>query len=559
MARPLPPRGVRAFCMPCPPGTVGSTTVRKSLRNLLLTISSALLAGSLVACQANPGPAPVEEAPTTTEESTKAEATTTDAQAPDEDVPTGRSRINIGIDTLRNGFNPHLLADDAPVVRDIAELVLPSAFVGNRLNRDLLVDAATVTAATPTTAQTIRYIIAQEAQWSDGTPITGSDFEYLRRSIVETPGALNRAGYQAISAIRTSGGGKTVEVDFGVPVADWQQLFTHLLPSHLIQDSPEGFQNALYNTIPASAGRYMVRSIDRQRGMVTLSRNDRFWGARPATIELLTFHDARSTSRAGEFLRTGQSSFMNLTPTETLVDTLTLVPGTEVRVGDTDRTLELILNTRSPHLATAERRAEVLELIDVPLTARLASGRSSVLSVAEVGEYDVEKQDEMAELTMTEPLRFAVDPADDQSVAAGRAVVDMLARAGVPAVTVTTDLASVLTTGLPEGDLDGVITWTRNSTDPLSLAERYGCELALSGWCDTDTESYLAQVVAGGVEFDPSWGIVLNRQQALTLPILHETRVEARSTGIVGPTGDVNEWPGGIASAANWRKNDTEQ
>ena len=532
--------------------------MKNSLRILALAISSTLLGGALVACQASPGPAPVEEVPETTQQTTQLEGTTLSAE-PESEIEQGRSTVNIGIDPLRNGFNPHLMADDAQVVRDISALVLPSTFVNGVMNTDLLVAAEVVAPSSSAVAQTVSYTIAQEAQWSDGTPITGSDFEYLRRSIVDTPGTFNRAGYQAISAIRTSGGGRTVVVDFTTPVEQWQALFNNLLPSHILLSQQDGFRTSMFGSIPAAGGRYMVRSIDRQRGMITLSRNDRFWGARPAQIELLTFHEARSTSRAGEFLRTGQSAFMNLRPTETLVDTLSLVPGTEVRVSDTDRTLEVVLNTRSGAMGTAKRRAVVLELIDVPLTARLAAGRSSELSVAAETEYVVADDVDKQELTATTPLRFAVDPADDQAVAAGRTVVDMLAAAGIKAVTVPTDVASILAEGLPAGDLDGVITRTRNTTDSLSLLERYGCDLALSGWCEETTQDYLEQVLAGDIDFDPDWARRLNAQQALSLPIITENRVEARTGGIVGPTGDAAAWPGGIASAPNWRKNDIEQ
>lgn len=548
--------------------------MNKSPRRVALSAWSILLAGSLVACQASPGPAPVEDAPPTTQESTETPAeTTTDTTEPpaagtgDDPITTGRSQVNIGIDPLRNGFNPHLLADDSTLVQDIAALVLPSTFVGNLMNTDLLEDVATVEPPSPAIAQTIRYTLRQEAQWSDGTPITGSDFAYLHRSIVETPGTFNRAGYEAITAIRTSGGGKVVEVDFSAPVDNWQQLFNNLLPSHLIQGLSDGFRTGLFDAIPAAAGRYMVRSIDRQRGMVTLARNDRFWGENPAAIELLSFHDARSTSRAGEFLRTGQSVFMNLRPTETLVDTFRLVPGVEVRTSDTDRALRVVLNTASPALATPARRAGVLELVDVPLTARLATGRSATLSIAPETDYRVDgetvAQEELRELTAISPLRFAIDPADDQAVAAGRVLVDQLAAAGISAVTVSTDIASMLGGGVgggrATGEYDGVILRSREAQDPLTLADTYGCELSLSGWCDEQTEAYLEQLVAGEITFDPEWGRNLNEEQALHLPIVTETRVEARAPGIVGPTGDPSAWPGGIASAANWRKNDIEQ
>ncbi|WP_179129707.1 ABC transporter family substrate-binding protein [Corynebacterium pacaense] len=502
-----------------------------------------LLAGALAACHANPGPAPVEEETSTTETQTSTRTTTAEAGEPEGT----RNNISVGIDALRNGFNPHLVADDTSFVRDMAALVLPSAFVDDRPNTDLLESVEEV-------GGTIRYQIAQEAQWSDGTPITGADFSFLWQAMTTTPGVIDAAGYHAISAVRVTGGGKTVEVDLSEPVADWNQLFDNLLPSHLVAGSD--FASAFYDTIPASAGRYMVRSIDRQRGVVVLSRNDRFWGANPASTELLTFQTAGSASRAGEFLRTGQSAFMNLTPTETLVDTFTLLPGTDLRVSDTDRTLELTLNAK---VLDAGVRSTVLSLIDAPTTARLAAGRGAQLSVPERVDFGgVEKLPER-------PLRIAVDPADDQAVAAARAVVDQLAVHGIAAGTVSTDLASALEQALPDGEIDAVITWRRSAENPLSLASRYQCEQEvhsnLSVWCDPDTDTFLARVVAGAV--DPvsarAWAGEFNATHALSLPLLRETRVEARTGGIVGASGDGAAWPGGIAGAANWRKNDNQQ
>lgn len=500
--------------------------MRLSLRILSVFASSAFL----VACQANPGPAPVEEAATATTTAT----TTTTVEA--EEPQTSRSTVNIGIDPLRNGFNPHLIADDTAVVRDIAALVLPSAFVGNQMNSDLLDNVEQLD------TEAVRYTIAQEAQWSDGTPITGSDFDYLWRSITSTKGAMDAAAYESISEIRTSGGGKTVDVVFKTPVADWHLLFNNLLPSHLFSGT-DTFQTALYDAIPASAGRYMVRSIDRQRGIITLSRNDRFWGKNPAEVEVLTMTSVSSASRAGEYLRTGQSSFMNLRPSETLVDTLNLVPDTEVRVSDTTRTLEMVFNASR---LSPEQRTYLSSLIDVPLAARLAAARSSNLSVATPILREGVAKPEIPE------LKLAVDPADDAGVAAGRAIVDMLAQAGVKATTVTTDIPSAIGT-----DYDAIITWTRNATDAISLADRYTCEINLASWCDANTTTYIAALLSGELSFDPNWETEFNRANSIRVPIVRETRVEAKNNGITGP--DATTWPGGIASAANWRKNDLEQ
>ena len=119
-----------------------------------------------------------------------------------------RSQVQVGVDPIRAGFNPHLAGDESAVVADIADLVLPSAFRDGMRDNNVLLGASRL----PTTpgALTVRYIIAPEAQWSDGTPITGADFAYLWRGMVTTPGVIAPAGYRAISAVRVSGpAGKT--------------------------------------------------------------------------------------------------------------------------------------------------------------------------------------------------------------------------------------------------------------------------------------------------------------------------------------------------------------
>ncbi|WP_261986222.1 ABC transporter substrate-binding protein, partial [Enterococcus faecium] len=131
--------------------------------------------------------------------------------------------------------------------------------------------------------QTIRYEIAPEAQWSDGTPITAQDFGFLYRAMTTTPGVIDAAPYRAISNVRSLDSGKTVEVDFSQRMIYWPVLFRNLLPSHSIED----FGSSLNSGVPASGWRYSFDNFDRARGIVTINRNDRFWGAKPANHDTI--------------------------------------------------------------------------------------------------------------------------------------------------------------------------------------------------------------------------------------------------------------------------------
>ena len=81
--------------------------------------------------------------------------------------------VLLAVDRLEEGFNPHLLGDQGVDTDLVASLVLPSAFVPGPdgdpvLNRDLLRSAGPL----PGSPETIRYTIDQQAQWSDGVPVT---------------------------------------------------------------------------------------------------------------------------------------------------------------------------------------------------------------------------------------------------------------------------------------------------------------------------------------------------------------------------------------------------
>jgi len=524
---------------------------------LLLT-----LAVSLTACAANPGPPPVEDPePVTSTSAAEPTQTTTPVSRADK-------VITVGVDPLPAGFHPHLLAHESHLTRSLAQLVLPSAFHGGAMNADLLESASQVEPV-PGVAQTISYVISPAAQWSDGTPITGADFRYLWQGMTNTPGVSNPAGYQAISEIRTSADGRTVDVDLHTFVSDWRSLFNHLVPSHLLQNDVSRFATALSDGIPASGGRYMVRAVDRARGIVTLHRNDRFWGADPAETDRVIFREVRGVTQGVEQLRSGQIDFLDTIPTETSVDSYRLMRDTQVRLVDQPRELTLTLSTTSALLAEQPVRAELHSLLDVPLIARLAAGRTAELAVpAHTPARAVEQgpPELLPGLTGEEgrPLRLGVDPADETSLAAARTIVDLLSQFEVRAETVTSDLADLTGVQLPAGDVDAVIAWQRAESGTLEQAGRWLCPPTpeaprsgnLSGYCAEDTHGTAEGLISGAVPLDEGEAFfdATNAREHVSVPLLGERRMLVLGEGIVGPDPDLENWTAGISTVASWRK-----
>lgn len=542
-------------------GVPGKTATVRSRARLIPAFAATLLAASLAACAASPGPPPVEEPVQTT--TATATETTTATPEPEDPTAAGEDSISVGIDPLRNGLNPHLLSDDSAFVSSLASLVLPSAFRDGEIDTDVLVSAEEISAAEGV-AQTLRYVIQPEAQWSDGTPLTGADFRYLWRSMTQTPGTIDTAAYESIDNVRTTNGGKTVEVDLNRELASWPGLFANLLPSHLLQPSGESFTNVLQNDVPASAGRYLVQTVDRSRGVVTLNRNDRFWGENPALTDILHFREIRTVANGVDQLRSGQVSFHDVTPQETSTDAYSLVADSQVRNLDTSRELQLTMNTSSSVLETAEMRGQLSSLIDVPLLARLATGRSSDLSLPQQRDRSPADPAELQEATDDEPLRIAADPADPTASTAARTLVDLLAQHQISAEVVSAELGEISAVALPEGEVDAVVAWRNSVGTPVDVTSAYHCPTSegaprtgnLSGYCLESTDEILEGFLAGAGTTGEIAAFVsgLEELEQLTVPLLRETRVQVLGAGIVGMDEELENWPSGISSAPMWRK-----
>ncbi|GAA4909153.1 ABC-type transport system substrate-binding protein [Actinomycetospora succinea] len=218
------------------------------------------------------------------------------APAPTPQLEPDPTELRIGVDDLGVGFNPHRVADDTPLSRAMAALVLPSAFRPGPDGEPRL-DTSVVTSARVTSTEpfTVSYEIAPAASWSDNAPVAAEDFVYLWQQMRSQPGVVGAAGYRAITDVRSRAGGKAVDVVFDRPYPAWQTLFDHMLPAHLLKDAPGSWGGGLTDSIPVSAGPFTVRVVDRIRGQVTLARNDRFWGT-PAVPDEVVFQAAEAPS-----------------------------------------------------------------------------------------------------------------------------------------------------------------------------------------------------------------------------------------------------------------------
>lgn len=572
--------------------------MKSRLRSVLFGITSISAAMVLAACTANPPP-PVESTETTT--------------TPTPVSPAAQLPVVVAIDDIGMGFNPHLLANQSPVNAAVSSLVLPSPFrpvpsTERPGHTDWVPDPSLIVSAgiTSENPPVITYQLRDAAQWSDGAPIAAEDFRYLWQEMITTPGVVAPAGYQLIQDVTSSGGGKTVTVTMRDHYPAWRELFTNLLPAHLIKDSPGGFTGAFAEGLPVSGGQFHIKSIDRGRDEILLERNDRFWGT-PAVPDQILMRRGGSPAQLADSMRTGDTQVAEVHGGSATMAQLAAIPGVRTDTALQSRSLALTLNSRVPALADVDVRRGILDLLDPAMLALVGAGSES----AAVQSGSLVLPPSSPNYAVTAPPRPAPDHAlallaqagyrpgpdgrlmrggeplslvigvperDETAAAVANTVADQLRDAGVEATVESVPADEIYGEALVSGEIDAMVGWVYSGGDPATrLVSRFGCPPAPgtpalpgalgpearaeaptnhSGVCDPALQGELDAALRGAADV----GEVLARadrrlwELAGVLPIMQDRTLIAAGPGVDGVSLN-GALPGGMFSdAAFWSR-----
>lgn len=207
--------------------------------------------------------------------------------AAQDNAPAARDQVADGgtlrwaVDALPTTLNAFQADADGTTGR-IAGAVLPSLYTLDdhgrpQLNPDYL-ESAQVVETEP--KQVVLYKLNQQAVWSDGREIGAPDFVAQWRALSGRDTAYwtaRNAGYERIEKIERGKNDLEVRVTFGKPYADWRSLFSPLYPKQ-VMGSPGTFNDGARTALKATAGPFLLKTVDRKSGDVTLVRNPRWWG-----------------------------------------------------------------------------------------------------------------------------------------------------------------------------------------------------------------------------------------------------------------------------------------
>ena len=433
--------------------------------------------------------------------------------------PQRRSQIIVGIDSIGAGFNPHLLSDLSAVNAAVSALVLPSAFrpvpdpntpTGSRWELDpTLLTSAEVTSEVPFT---VTYKIRPEAQWTDNAPIAADDFWYLWRQMVGQPGVVDPAGYDLITGVQSIDGGKQAVVTFARPYPAWRELFSNILPAHIVKDVPGGFPAGLARAMPVTGGQFRVESIDPQRDEILLARNDRYWGP-PSKPDLVLFRRAGAPAALADSVRNGDTQVAQVHGGSAAFAQLSAIPDVRTARIMTPRVMQLTLRANVSKLVDGQVRKAILGLLDVDLLAAVGAGsdntvtldqaqirspsdpgyvptappamtRTAALGLLEASGYQIDSDTSTPENTRGHvtkdgkqlTLVIGVAANDPTSQAVANTAADQLRNVGIAATVLALDPVAMYRDALVNDRVDALVGWSEAGGSLATLlASRYSC------------------------------------------------------------------------------------
>jgi len=149
----------------------------------------------------------------------------------------------------------------------------------------------------------VTYRLNPRAVWSDGTPITSSDFKYTWQQITTGQDIADPTGYEQIENVDDADP-KTAVVTFGAPFAAWRDLFGGfygVLPRHLLEGKDRAAEmQAGYRW---SGGPWLMEWSRGQE--IRLVPNPRYWDRKP-NLDAVVFRFLTDTPAEIQDYRSGQ-------------------------------------------------------------------------------------------------------------------------------------------------------------------------------------------------------------------------------------------------------------
>lgn len=134
---------------------------------------------------------------------------------------------------------------------------------------------------------TVRYNIRDEAQWEDGVPISGDDFQFTLDTIMNPDHPIEKRDYEDV--VDSTAGAKTFEFTMAQPTLRYETMFGEIIPKHSVEGSD--FVVDWNDKRWVSAGPFIFEKWTKGES-ITLRRNPNYWKIDSETEQQLPYLDS---------------------------------------------------------------------------------------------------------------------------------------------------------------------------------------------------------------------------------------------------------------------------
>ncbi|MGO1257320.1 MAG: ABC transporter family substrate-binding protein [Brachybacterium sp.] len=166
------------------------------------------------------------------------------------------------------------------------------------LNPDYI-ESAEMTSEDP---QTIAVKFNPNGKWDDGTPIVVEDLIAQWKALNGTNEeflVVSTVGWDQIESITQTDDEYSAEIVFSSPFIDWITVLHPVSPASVYAD-PETFNTGFADGPTPGKGPFKVGTMDQGGGVVTLERNEHWWGRAPK-LETVIFQVVDQTTQPQSF------------------------------------------------------------------------------------------------------------------------------------------------------------------------------------------------------------------------------------------------------------------
>jgi peptide/nickel transport system substrate-binding protein len=432
---------------------------------------------------------------------------------------------------------------------------------------------------------TVEWNIREEAEWSDGTPVTADDWQFTYDTIMdEDVDIVSRNGYEQMTETEVVDD-KTWRATYDEPFAPAINLFSTvpILPAHVLEG--EDFNDVWNDAIidpeteePIANGPFQFEEWDRGQS-ITLTRNEAYWGEQQANLDEIIFTYIEESPTLVQQIRGGEIQAFDPQPQVELIEQLEGIDGVDVQVDAGPQWEHIDFNFENELLAEDYVRHAIIQGIDreaiVEQLVRGVNPDAGVLNNAIFVEnqemyeqnWDIWDYDPDAAVDLLEEngctregegtfecdgeelnFRYVGTAGNERRELMFEIIQANLNEIGIELEADFSEPADALGTKLPEGDFDIINFGWVGSPDPFGGDTIFQCEgdLNYNNYCNEEASDLIESNV-NFLDEDERWG-VYNEADALIaedvplIPIYQQPETLAYENNIGGMRINATQW-----------------